>query len=447
MWDTAWRNLMFHKLRKKLTLAYTVTTGMVLVCVLAVILYTTERSISERNIENFEKNIMELSSKLQYGSSISQSWLTDQEIENQLIIHIEENTVPFLFPGSYTTKTDRDLLVEKAKNMASKQQVSPDIPPVSTSLQKTDIMSLNGENGDSYLAYVMVTPSQTGGFKSMVVLHDNRQKKMQIKNGRILFLTTGLSGIAAIFLVSWFFVGHSLKPLAKNREKQNEFIAAASHELRSPLAVIQASSSAVLEDTSRSGEFLATIQKECRRMGRLVNDMLVLASADTKGWHVAREQIDMDTLLLDIYEHYEPLCSEKHVPLCISLPDEPLPPVLGDKERLEQIFSILIDNALTYGTGKGGTGRNLPVELKAEVSKHHLCVSVADHGPGITDEKKPQVFDRFFRTDQSRRDKSHFGLGLSVARELAHLHDGTLTLTDTAGGGCTFTLRLKRGNF
>lgn len=431
---------MFHNLRKKLTLAYTVTTGMVLVCVLAVILYTTERSASERNLESFKKNIMELSSKLQYSSSISQLFLTDQEMENQLIIHIEENTVPFLFPGSYTPDTDRDRLIEKAKSMASEQKVSADIPPVSTSLQKTDIMSLTGDHGDSYLAYVMVTPSETGGFKSMVVLQDNKQKNNQIKNIRILFLTTGLSGIAAIFLVSWFFVGHSLKPLAKNREKQSEFVAAASHELRSPLAVIQASSSAVLEDASRSREFLLTIQKECKRMGRLINDMLVLASADTKGWQVARERIDMDTLLLDLYEHYEPLCSEKHVPLNISLPDEPLPSVLGDKERLEQIFSILIDNALTYAAAKDSSGRSIPVELKAGVSRHHLSVSVVDHGPGITDEKKPQVFDRFFRTDHSRKDKSHFGLGLSVAKELAHLHEGTLTLTDTPGGGCTFTV-------
>lgn len=435
---------MIHRLRKKLTLAYTVTIGLIVACVLAVILYTNERSISERNIDSFEKNRMEVLSKLLYSSSISQTWLAEQELENQLIIHIEENTVPFLFPGSYLAKTDRDGLIEKAKKSAKEQQVNPDVTPVSTSLLKTDVMTINGSHKDTYLACVMVAPSENGGFKSIVLLHDNAQKNAQILNGRILFLITGLSGIAAIFLVSWFFVGHSLKPLAVNREKQNEFVAAASHELRSPLAVIDASSSAILADPSKSQQFLLTIQKECKRMGRLVNDMLVLASADAKGWQVSREHVDMDTLLLDTYEHYEQLCAARHISLNLNLPNESLPPVLGDRERLEQILSILIDNAVSYAVS-ADTGSDKPprIELVAEISKHHLSVSVTDHGPGIPDDKKPHIFDRFYRTDHARKDKSHFGLGLSVAKELANLHDGSLILTDTPGGGCTFTLRLK----
>lgn len=434
---------MIHKLRKKLTLAYTVTVGIVLICVLSVLLYTTEKSMAERNIDNFKKNVAELSKKLQYGSSISQTWLTVQETENELIIHIEDNAVPFLFPGSYAAETDRGRLIEKAKDMARSQQVNVDMPPVSTSLQETDILSLTGSRNDTYLAYVMVAPSLNEGFRSLVVLHDNRQTTAQITNGRMLFLITGLFGIAAIFLVSWLFVGHSVKPLARNRERQNEFIAAASHELRSPLAVIQASSSAILADPTKAEVFLAAVQKECRRMARLVNDMLVLASADTKGWQIAREQVDMDTLLLDVYEHYEPLCAAKHAALNLTLPDTPLPPVQGDRERLVQILSILIDNAVAYAIPEDCRCAPSSIELSAWESRHHLNVSVADHGPGIAEADRPRVFDRFFRGDHSRKDKSHFGLGLSVAKELAHLHGGNLALTDTPGGGCTFILNIK----
>lgn len=434
---------MIHKLRKKLTLLYTITIGMILTCVLAIILYNTERSISERNMEDFEKHMQELSSKLQYSNSISQAWLIGQELDNQLIIHIEENSKPFLFKGSYETQTDRDVLIEKAKALAGKQQVYTDTPPVSISFQKTDIMTLTGSDRDTYLAYVIVTPSQNSGYKSLVVLHDNQKKDTQIKNGRILFLITGFFGVVVIFLVSWFFVGHSLKPLIRNRDKQNEFIASASHELRSPLAVIQASSSAISEDPSRSEEFLTVIQKECKRMGRLVNDMLVLASADAKGWQITRELIDMDTLLLDVFEHYEQLCSNKNIILNLFLPDEPLPTVSGDKERLEQILCILIDNSIAYAYPESSNNHTQIIDLKAETSKHHLFIAVLDHGPGITDGDKPRVFDRFFRADHSRKDKSHFGLGLSVAKELASLHEGNLTLSDTPGGGCTFTLKLK----
>lgn len=433
---------MILKLRKKLTLAYTVTIGIVLACVLSVILYTTEKSVTGRNIENFRKNVADLSQQLQYGSSISQAWLAVQETENALIIHIEENAVPLLFPGSYDASTDRGRLIEQAKEKARSQQVNVDMPPVSTSLQETGILSITGSHKDTYLAYVMTVPSRNEGFKSLVVLHDNRQTNAQITNGRILFLIAGLFGIAAIFLVSWLFVGHSLKPLARNRERQNEFIAAASHELRSPLAVIQASSSAILADSSKTEVFLAAIQKECQRMARLVNDMLVLASADTKGWQIAREQIDMDTLLLDVYEHFEPLCASRHAILKLTLPDAPLPPVLGDRERLEQILAILIDNAIAYALPDGCRCDSPSIELSAWESRHHLCISVADHGPGIPEADRIRVFDRFYRSDHSRRDKSHFGLGLSVAKELAHLHGGSLTLADTPGGGCTFLLKL-----
>lgn len=168
---------MIHKLRKKLTFAYTITIGIVLACVLSVILYMTEKSITERNIENFRKNVAELSGKLQYDSSVSQTWLAVQETENNLIIHIEENAVPLLFPGSYTALTDRGHLIELAKEMARSRQVNADIMPVSTSLQETGILTLTGSHKDTYLAYVMVVPTRNEGFKSLVVLHDNRQTR------------------------------------------------------------------------------------------------------------------------------------------------------------------------------------------------------------------------------------------------------------------------------
>lgn len=173
-------------------------------------------------------------------------------------------------------------------------------------------------------------------------------------------------------------------------------------------------------------------------MGHLVNDLLILASAETKGWKISRESVDMDTLLLDIYEKYEPLCLEKNFRPKLSLPEDALPVVSGDKERLGQILSILLDNAAAHSASAAGS----VIEIKAVLSKHLLKISVIDHGTGIPDSKKGQVFERFYRADSSRKDKSHYGLGLSVAKELAHLHDGKLILTDTPGGGCTFTLQL-----
>lgn len=432
---------MITKLHKKLTFLYTLTTGLILIFILAVILLSNEQSLRTKDEDGFQRSILELSSKLQYDSFISQSWLSLTEIDDQLIIHIEENMIPFLFSGSFETATPRKELVETAKNAALAQQVNVHSAPVSTDYQKTGILHVKGKHGDSYLAFVFVIPTNTGGFKSLTLLHDTSLLEKQIFWQRILFLAAGLVGIGAIFAVSWLFVGHSLQPLAENNRKQNDFIASASHELRSPIAVIQAASTAIIAEPSKAEHFSGTIQKECRRMGRLVNDLLILASADTKGWQVSRESVDMDTLLLDISEQYEPLCRTKGLRLKLSLPEDALPQVMGDKERLGQIFSILLDNAVAYSA----SAEQPIIEIHALASRRCLRISITDHGAGIPDSQKPQIFDRFFRADSSRKDKTHYGLGLSVARELAHLHDGELLLSDTPGGGCTFTLQLPLG--
>ena len=118
------------------------------------------------------------------------------------------------------------------------------------------------------------------------------------------------------------------------------------------------------------------------------------------------------------------------------MPEEPLPRCLCDGERIRQLLSILIDNAFCY-TPAGGR-----VLLFLEASPGALRIGVSDNGPGIPDSEKERVFERFYRFDAARSQKEHFGLGLSIAWEIARLHRGKLLLTDTTGGGSTFLLIL-----
>ena len=116
-----------------------------------------------------------------------------------------------------------------------------------------------------------------------------------------------------------------------------------------------------------------------------------------------------------------------------------LPAVFGDMERISHILSVFLDNGITYAP------RGSSVTLSAVMQKHNLVCAVADHGPGIPGEEKAHVFETFYRADRSRKDKEHFGLGLSVAWELARLLGGRIRLADTPGGGCTFLLELPAG--
>ncbi|MFR9191093.1 MAG: sensor histidine kinase [Anaerotruncus massiliensis (ex Togo et al. 2019)] len=153
-----------------------------------------------------------------------------------------------------------------------------------------------------------------------------------------------------------------------------------------------------------------------------------------------KEETDLETLLLDAAEWFEPAAAEKQIRISVSLPEETLPRCRCDQQRIRQVLSILVDNAVSYA-GEGGR-----VVLSAGWKRGWFSIRVADNGPGIPDAEKARVFDRFYRADKARSGREHYGLGLSIAREIAALHRGRLTAGDTPGGGATFTLSLPGGN-
>ena len=163
--------------------------------------------------------------------------------------------------------------------------------------------------------------------------------------------------------------------------------------------------------------FRSSIQSECTRMKRLVDDLLVLANIDATNWSIQRTPTEIDTLVLDVYESLIPLSKQKGLLFNVILPDDILPPFMLDGERIRQILSILLDNAFAYTPAHG------KVSLVLKTTSHHLIVSVIDNGPGIPEEHKAYIFDRFYRVDTSRHDKNHYGLGLSIAFEIMTLQD------------------------
>ena len=150
-------------------------------------------------------------------------------------------------------------------------------------------------------------------------------------------------------------------------------------------------------------------------------------------------------LLLRLLEAYEPLCNSKNIRLRLLLPDEILPCVAGNPQWIYQLLSIFIDNAIAYGCqGNENFSDEKPaIELLVKVIGKKISISVSDHGPGIPDNQKAVIFDRFYRSDSSRREKEHFGLGLSIAQLLAEQLGSEIEVLDTDGGGCTFQVNFK----
>lgn len=485
---------MFNDVQKKLTILYSTMTGLILMILLACIFLWNITSREQGESVAFQNLWLAVHSRIQTDSILPNSYLAQTEADNRAIIYLEENGFPFLYSGSWTPDSPRNQLIELGIAEAAKENIFPSQPPISSSLNQTSAFVVKGAHGDSYYGKMSVLATKNGS-KTLLILSYITPRTVFIQKSLPLFLLLNAVGIVCIFFVSWFFTGRALRPAREGVKKQADFIAAASHELRSPLAVIRSSVSALklkYNDTAASSshisdrtgdqasdptsgqasdrtsgqasapssgqtsgemarpeydtaQLLFGIDKECSRMARLVSDMLLLAASDAKNWTLQKQEVETDTLLIETYESFLPLCREKHIALSLSLPESSLPPLAADKQRLEQILAILLDNAISHTpTGK-------EILLKAYVpqdtpslssGKSHITFEIQDQGVGIPDAIKKRIFDRFYRGDVSRNDKKHFGLGLSIAKELTELHGGTIAVLDNPGGGCRFIVQL-----
>ena len=237
---------------------------------------------------------------------------------------------------------------------------------------------------DFYVSTALIPKSH--GTVSMIILYSLDSVKHRILLQRLAFSGAAFLAILALSICSWFFTGRMITPLEKSRQEQTEFIAAASHELRSPLAVILSGISAMKKaDPKEQEHFLSVIEKEGTRMSLLINDMLSLSNADNHSWKMHPVFCELDTLLLDTYEKYEPLMQDHHMKFFIELPEKEIPSCPCDPERISQVLGILLDNAISYVPANG------KIVLSLSQTETHFLIRVKDNGPGIPDSAKTSV--------------------------------------------------------
>ena len=429
---------MFKRLKLRLTLLCTLITGIILTgMAYGALAIARGQQLSSSRVA-FQSDYNSIVYHLQSQTVLDRSWLAQTENGNRLVIHIEDNGVPLLFEGAFTTLTPRSVLVGRCREEAARLGFDPGSPPASGLAADGIFYEIRGDHGERYRAASAAVPTKLG-WVSLTLLKDMRAEDAQQAVQARLFAALTLIGTLLLFIFSLWFTGRTLRPIEQNHERQVQFVAAASHELRTPLAVIQASASAIAQATpAEAKRFSGVIHKECVRMSRLVNDLLLLARADANTWTIRSRPVEVDTLLLSTSEQFEGVAAQKGISLSVLLDeDERLPQAAGDEQRLSQVLSILIDNAVSY-TPPGGS-----IRLGAYAFGESIRVTVSDTGPGIPPEEKKRIFDRFYRVDRSRGQKDHYGLGLSIAKEILELHHGRISVRDNAGGrGSTFVVEL-----
>ena len=433
---------MFRKVHYRLTLLCAGITTLILFTMSLVYLYVSETGLKQNNFLSFQRDMSTLIANFEHQTVITQEWLSQMENSNSYLIFVTDNGVPFLF-------NERKQSERLSRTQSEAHNFFESVYSITTlgsaySSYHTEF-EFTSSYKEEYYVCVAVIPHETGNTE-ILVLSPLDQLNAQMKIQRIRFSLINLAAIVILSLFSFFFTKKLLIPIEKNRKEQIQFVAAASHELRTPLAVILSCVSAIQGHNGKKASpqeeesFLTTIRAEGQRMSHLIDDMLLLSQADTHSFRVQMKPVEPDTLLLNSYEAFEPISREKHISFRISLPETAIPPCLCDGERLQQLTAILLHNAISY-TPEGGTV-TLSLTLKEDYKQKTFTLAVIDNGIGIPDDEKEKIFRRFYRSDQSRSTKDHFGLGLCIADEIVRSLNGSIHAEDTPGGGSTFLVRL-----
>ena len=325
---------MLQSLRKKLTLLYTVSTGFILTAVLLFVMINNQFQLNAEKKNSFFNIFSTVSKYVQINNEVSHLWMSETEARNHLVISIEDNGTPLLYTGGFYTPTKRLVLVQKIKDSAMQDNINTSIRPTSLKELQSETYEVTGDHNDRYLGAVFVVSTEKG-FRSLTMLQSISYNKKGIIRQLMFMAILDALGITALFMVSKWIVGKSLRPVAKARQQQTEFIAAASHELKSPLAVIRANASAIKIEPERLAHYTKGIDNECSRMSRLIEDMLLLASADANRWQVKKELVDMDSFLIEVYELFYPYCMGKNKKLELVFTEDLLPQMESDRERFE----------------------------------------------------------------------------------------------------------------
>jgi len=252
-------------------------------------------------------------------------------------------------------------------------------------------------------------------------------------------LFVGLIMLFVVFIISLYFANRAIKPIAETWEKQKQFVADASHELKTPLSIINANYDALLanqEETIKSQlKWLGYIRIGTDRMTKLINDLLSLAKMDDVNLEIRKIPFNISNAIHDVMLSMEAVVIEKGIKLSHSI--EPDIIVKGDSERVKQVVTILFDNAIKY------TNENGQIDISLIKSKRQVIYSIKNSGKGIAKQDLPKVFDRFYRADPSRTHESgSYGLGLSIAKTIIDRLGGEIHVKSVEDEFTTFTFTL-----
>lgn len=265
----------------------------------------------------------------------------------------------------------------------------------------------------------------------------NLAKQLLAKN--LLFLNLFIIFISST--LAYFLAGKTLAPIEKMVLGQRRFVADAAHELRTPITAMKTALEVSLRDKKMTKKEAVQVLKDnladIEQLEKLSNQLLTLASYQKEQQQLVLQNASCLELINNLQRKFRGIVQEKQIDLKFKYPEEQ---ILMDVEKVEQLLTILLDNAIAYSPVKK------TISVTIELFKKHWQISVKDQGVGMSDDECQQIFERFYRADQSRTKelttKHGFGLGLAIAKQIVDLYGGKISVQSKLKKGSTFIVKL-----
>lgn len=411
---------MFKRIRNKITLFNTLTLIAFLIIFILIIIF-----IIKINLEN---------SGEQYLKNLANTLISDEDSGSDY--NLANTTFHEKIGYNYIIWKDNSSIIAQNTNQSNliehAHQLLLQGPSINESFKKINISS-----GD-YRVYSKEYFNNRESF-TIQVFQDISAENEIISYFITYLIFIGFIGIIFIIPISFLLAGKSLVPVKKSFDDQKQFIADASHELRSPLTVIQTSLDVleIKEDQTikENMKWINNISVECNNMSELISQLLMIAQADSDKLAFKLEKVNMSETTKEVTDLLRETADVKEIRIKTKIQPDLI--LSGDKGKLSQLVRIFLDNAIKYSNNNS----DIYVTLKTE--KKSLILEVEDHGIGIAQEDIEKIFDRFYRCDEARtRTEGGNGLGLNIAQTIIDHYNGKINTFSTPGKGTKFQILL-----
>jgi len=423
---------MLKKLRRKIILMNMLMVGFVLVCVFAVLCVNSYRSASQ-DAQRSLRMAVEIGGAEQLGPIGNVGKNGGEDAAGGGAGAGGGNGAG---GGQHSFTPNVTVLADDSGSVTEKSENGAVIDDDVLAQAVKAVLASDSESGTlQSLGLMYMKKSVSGGTR--IAFAGTSTILTQLRKNVLVSLVVCAGAMGVLLLISLWLSGTAVKPVETAWKQQKQFVADASHELKTPLTVILANNDILMahgkDNVEDQRKWLESTDEEAKRMKKLIDQMLALAKTDAPETHAVMGEVALSDLAEQQLLCFEPVAYERAVELSGSV--EPGIRVVSDASMLRQIMQILLDNAVKYSP-RGGT-----VTAKLVRRGNGAEFSVNNGGDPISPEDQEHIFDRFYRTDKARSGEGA-GLGLAIVKGLTDLLGGKLAVASTAQEGTTFTLTL-----